>query len=98
MKLRPRYGQGLMAQGYWQSSKTGGAGLHWVAAQAIGGNSDTGTPETAAAELDSGHDFARSSGHGWEGENVKWPFGHPLPDLYKRLWQPNSLPATFSPF
>ena len=41
--LRLRYGQGLMAQGYWQSIKTGGAGLHWVVAQAIGGDSDTGS-------------------------------------------------------
>ena len=42
--------------------------------------------------------FAESSGHGWEGENVNGILAKPLPDLYKRLWQPNSLPAKFSPF
>ena len=43
-----------MAQGYWQSIKTSGAGLHWVVAQAIGGDSDTGSQETAAAEAVAG--------------------------------------------
>ena len=35
---------------------------------------------TAAAEAVAGR-----SGHDWEGKkNVKWPFGHSLPGLYKR--------------
>ena len=52
MKLRPKYGQGLVAQGYWQGSKTGGGSLR---------RQDWETLGTAAAELG-------ASGLRWEGK------------------------------
>ena len=73
MKLRPRYGQGLLAG---------------QSAAAVGGGR-AGTQGTAAMNW-------KLQGFAGRGRNRKWHFGHPLPGLYKRFWQPKSLPSKFS--
>ena len=40
---------------------------------------ELGTSGLAAAELELRQGFAWNSGHGWEGENVKWHFSLPPP-------------------
>ena len=43
------------------------------------GHDGSGMQDTAGRELGTQTGWAGSSGHGWEGENVKWHVGQPPP-------------------
>ena len=72
----------MISQGSGRAQATAQSEVQWLVLETL--NRGAGSLVTAAEEASGGRaglkqGFAGSSGHGWEGENVKWHVGQPPP-------------------
>ena len=72
----------MISQGSGRAQATAQSEVQWLGLETLNWGADSLV--TAAEEASGGRTglqqgFAGSSGHGWEGENVKWHVGQPPP-------------------